>query len=81
MSEMIEKVSKAIEGVIDLCPAVDASPSRIREIRSQMIARAAIEAMRTASLPMLKAGARELGAKHSAADACWVTMIDAALAP
>ncbi len=84
IESMVERVAKAIEQVIDRYPAVDASPSRIREIRAGWIARAAISAMAEPTEAMLRTLVNEVTPSdwqegREAADN-WRHMISAALA-
>ncbi len=75
MSEMVERVAKA------LAPGVDAQPIMDHEFWC-VIARRAIAAMREPTAAMLKAGARGGGEDSiGLADGIWSAMIDAALAP
>jgi hypothetical protein len=56
MAEMIERVSAAIERIIEERPMVEASPAVIRKLVADKVARAAIEAMREPTEAMEEAG-------------------------
>lgn len=89
MSEMIERVAQAICGAFNFPATVaweETKPDVAEKYR--LIARAAIEAMRDYSEPMSQAGGAVTQFEHdgragigqSAAERCYLAMIDAALA-
>ncbi len=77
MSDMVEKVARAIEG-----PMVDMSPGLTPQGRLRLMAKAAIEAMREPTEAMVEVGRKERcehGDMQCGASESWRAMIDEAI--
>jgi hypothetical protein len=82
MSEMLERVARAVEPEIGKLEAVSAAPHVLRELQAKRVARAAIEAMREPTAGMVNAGLEtycEHGDQNCGCAISWSAMIDAAL--